>query len=296
MALDDVGANPRRLANAIHEQLDDPPGPLPVHDIALALDISEVREEWLTNLEGALITMPERDKGKILVNRASIPQRRRFTLAHELGHFLNPWHQPTTATGFECTRSDMAAGDLQSRDCHRRQEAEANSFAIELLTPRKHLSQHLEGDADLRGVVAIAAAFGISREAAARRYVSLHPDTTAVVFSRNGFFYYAELSTEFPVLCLRRGMALPITIADPLRPGFPNMRMRHEPTGSVQRRSGNSRSSNSDNARAPRSRCFASSAPKTMMRFSRTSPIGSALGPIAPKPHVADSPANLPFA
>jgi hypothetical protein len=107
MALDDVGGNPRKLAEAIHIQLGDYPGPVPIYEIARALDVVEIRESPLFNLEGALITSPEKGYAAILVNSRSSPQRRRFTAGHELGHFLNPWHNPPLGTGFACTQEDM---------------------------------------------------------------------------------------------------------------------------------------------------------------------------------------------
>src|SRR5688572_11398094 len=170
MELDEVGANPQRLAEAIHEQLGESEGPVSVYDISQALDIVEIREEPLVSFEGALVTTPERSWGSILVNANSSRQRRRFTLGHELGHFLNSWHIPTSPTGFWCSRSDMTAADVRSRDRYLRQEAEANRFAIELLTPRKRLRRYLISQADLHQVLAIAEDFQISREAAARRY------------------------------------------------------------------------------------------------------------------------------
>lgn len=48
-----------RLARAIPKQLELLSGP--VREIALALDIVEIREEKLDGFEGALITQPERD-------------------------------------------------------------------------------------------------------------------------------------------------------------------------------------------------------------------------------------------
>ncbi len=44
MELDEVGANPQRLAEAIHQQLGSGGGAVQVYDIARALDIVEVRE------------------------------------------------------------------------------------------------------------------------------------------------------------------------------------------------------------------------------------------------------------
>src|SRR5437868_663307 len=104
MLLDDIGYNPERIAEAIHAQLGDMSGPVPVHALALALDIIEIREGRLTSFEGALLTTSERGYGSILVNTQSSLQRRRFTVGHELGHFLNPLHKPTVFDGFFCSR------------------------------------------------------------------------------------------------------------------------------------------------------------------------------------------------
>lgn len=209
IALDEVGANPARLASAIHKQLGDGRGAVPVTEIAKALDIVEIRVEPLTNFEGALVTIPERGFGSILVNQRSNNKRRRFTIAHELLHFLSPIHQPTSPDGFYCGVQDMIANDLDSQDLHVRQEAEANVFAIELLAPLKRIKPYLQGEPDLAAVLAMSLEMDISKEAAARRYVSCHGETLAVVFSNDGRFLYPQRSREFPWLTLRKNMALP---------------------------------------------------------------------------------------
>lgn len=55
----------------------------------------------------------------------------------------------------------------------------------------------------------MAREFDISREAAARRYVALHGEDLAVVFSQNGRFLYAERSRGCPWLHLTKGVAMP---------------------------------------------------------------------------------------
>jgi hypothetical protein len=94
MAIEDAGLNPDKLAAAVHAQLGLKTGAVPIHAIARALDIVDIREEPLRSMEGALIMRPDRDVGAILANANSSRQRRRYTVAHELGHFLNLWHQP----------------------------------------------------------------------------------------------------------------------------------------------------------------------------------------------------------
>jgi len=153
MEIDEAGRNdPVRLAEAIHRQLGSSSGPVPVREIALALDIVEIREESLASFEGALVTSHERSEGSILVNRSSNRQRRRYSIGHELLHFLNPLHEQTTANGFECSRADMAlSGRLDGGGLrrHDRQEVEANRFAIELLAPVTRMRSFLGGFADL---------------------------------------------------------------------------------------------------------------------------------------------------
>ena len=209
MTIEEVGANPVRLAEAIHHQLGDRPGAVPVADIAKALDIVQIRIEPLTNFEGALVTTTERDIGSILVNQRSNPRRRRFTIGHELLHFLNPWHQPTSPEGFWCGQQDMIANQINSEDRHQRQEAEANVFAIELLAPLQRIGPHLRGVPDLAAVLSMSDDLDISKEAASRRYASCHGDTLAVVFSRDNRFLYVHRSEGFPWVSLRKDLPLP---------------------------------------------------------------------------------------
>jgi len=209
IALDDVGANPEQIAQAIHAQIGERAGAVDVHEIAYALDIKEIREAPLKTIEGALITTAERSYGSILVNDCSSPQRRRFTVGHELGHFLNPWHRPTSQDGFRCSRSDMSVAAVKDQNRHMRQEAEANTFSIELLAPQKRVEQFLGDDADLERVLALAIEFDISKEAAARRYIALHQETLAVVFSKDSRFSYVVRANGFPWLYLRKGSPMP---------------------------------------------------------------------------------------
>jgi len=221
MALDDVGLNPEKLAAAIHDQLGHRPGPVPVHGIARALDILQIREEPLEGFEGALVTGQERDRGSILVNTRRSTRRRRYTVAHELLHFLNPTHRPTSLQGFWCSKIDMRLTALDDKDRHRRQEAEANTFAIELLAPLNKV-KHLVGERpDLKLVLAMARELDLSREACARRLVELHSETIAAVFSRAGRMLYAATSPDFPTLAVAKDelLSLPSTapVARPSR-------------------------------------------------------------------------------
>lgn len=209
MALADAGAAPARLAQAIHDQLDLAQGPVPMFDIARALDIHDIRIVSTKGFEAALVTTPERESGAVVLNADSAPRRRNFSLGHELGHFLNPWHTGAGDGGFQCSRSDMTASDAATQSRHLRQEAEANRFAIELLAPQRLMKPFLAGEADLSAITAAGEHLDISRAAAARRYVELHGAPLAVVFSHRGRVAFIDRSADFPFVELWTGNPLP---------------------------------------------------------------------------------------
>jgi hypothetical protein len=205
MAIEEAGPNPDKLAAAIHAQLVVKTGAVPIHAIAGALDIVHIREERLPGIEGALVMTPDRNRGAIFANARSSRQRRRLTIAHELGHFLNPWHEPPSPVAFACTAEDLRTPwrDL-SRDAkrHWQQESEANRFAIELLAPATRVKPLLKGIPDLEKVISLAENLHISKEAAARRYVELCEQPIAVVFGHKGNVAYFERHPEFSICFL----------------------------------------------------------------------------------------------
>jgi hypothetical protein len=209
MELDEAGSNPQAIAKAIHQQLGTKSGTVPVHEIATALDIYEIRAEALTSFEGALLTTPERAYGSVLVNKGSGYRRQRFTVAHELGHFLNPWHRPTSNYGFSCSRQDMRLQNANDADRHRRQEAEANAFAIELLAPLILIAAYLRGQPDLQEIRSMSEELDISKAAAARRYISLRDECLALVFSHQNRFLFADRNLDFPWIDFDEGQLLP---------------------------------------------------------------------------------------
>ena len=134
MAVEEVGSHPERLAAAIHDQLGLAAGPVPVEAIAAALDIAEIRIADRRPRGSARHHGGARRRNDLV--RAGAPRpRRRFTIAHELGHFLNVWHDMTTPIGFACSATTwhLVARRLRpNTPQHWFQEAEASRFAIEL--------------------------------------------------------------------------------------------------------------------------------------------------------------------
>lgn len=77
--------------------------------------------------DGISVKPKSAERPLIVVNSDNPPTRQTFTLAHELGHVLIPWH-----VGTICSHID---NDLNREDEYYRQEGEANRFASELLVP-----------------------------------------------------------------------------------------------------------------------------------------------------------------
>jgi IrrE N-terminal-like domain len=93
---------------------------------------------------------------RLIVNRRRPTTRRRFTLAHELGHFLISWHLGTIVCHTDLRETeDDATADLT---VHRTIEREANGFASELLMPQSWLRGLLTTQPVAEGIAAIQAA------------------------------------------------------------------------------------------------------------------------------------------
>ncbi|MYA62927.1 MAG: ImmA/IrrE family metallo-endopeptidase [Dehalococcoidia bacterium] len=211
MDLDDVGASPQRIAEAVISQIPDLPIPIPVEEIACALGIVEIRIEPIKSFEGALITTgPEKAEGSILVNARSHPRRRRYTIGHELGHFLHPLHVPP-AGGFHCTSDDMSRNNSAGVDTRIRQEIQANAFAAELMLPRSVFLRDLKRmrGLDLEHITELGNKYQVSKEAVARRYVHFQEEPSAIVFSHKGRVRYFCKHDDFPWLDVRSGAPVP---------------------------------------------------------------------------------------
>ncbi|MBY6163254.1 ImmA/IrrE family metallo-endopeptidase [Mameliella alba] len=76
---------------------------------------------------------------KISVNKADTYYRQRFTMAHELGHFL--MHTHLIGEGVDDSRAYRSSpeGNFFNRSIGRREETQANQFAAKLLLPKSVL-------------------------------------------------------------------------------------------------------------------------------------------------------------
>jgi hypothetical protein len=138
-----------------------------------------IREVNSTNFEGALVRIPQTAGGIIAVKRGiREPGRRRFTITHEIGHFVLPGH------GQDERYCKSAAIESWRRDVIKRQEYEANKFASELLLPAKKLYPLVNANQlTLARIKDFAAQFHLALTATAVKCIEVTEEKCALVCS-----------------------------------------------------------------------------------------------------------------
>jgi Zn-dependent peptidase ImmA (M78 family) len=198
--LDGLGS-PTALAAKIHELEPQLPTRVPVEDLCRHLGIESIGELETDGFEAAIIMDDLKAGGVILVATGRSDQRRRYSIAHELGHFLIPAHRPSGRSSFECSLADLHLLAPKDRDRRRRIEAEANRFAAHLLMPPGVIRTRIrQTDSSLERVVALAREFGVSKEAIARAWVDAHREPVAVVLAHRGRIVRRYRNEDFPWL------------------------------------------------------------------------------------------------
>jgi Zn-dependent peptidase ImmA (M78 family) len=194
--------------------------PVPIQELCARLGILRIEDLDTDEFEGGLVTDAKRSEGTILVKPGGEP-RRRYTVAHELGHFLMAHHVPDQPGRFLCKSSDLLRTTAKEGDQRQRREVEANRFATLLLMPPHLLRGAMAGfhEPDLQHVLALARNFGVGKETAARSYVQYHPERIAIVVAGNGRVqrYYRSLS--FPAIICAVGS--PVAVHSLYHGGLP---------------------------------------------------------------------------
>lgn len=111
--------------------------PVPVDKIALKMNLAIVPTDLGDGVSGALVIKD--GNATIGINKTDSLLRRRFTIAHELGHYV--LHSSSTNKLFVDTQVLFRTEDGSKGD--RQKEREANAFAAALLMPEHILNQEL---------------------------------------------------------------------------------------------------------------------------------------------------------
>ncbi len=127
------------------------PGPTDVDGLAKVLGINVKR----ASLNGDISGMIERDSSKnkftIVVNNAHSAERQRFTIAHELGHYI--YHKDSIGDGIadDSAYRSTEAGKYHNTKIGTQEETQANKFAAGLLMPTTKIHKlQAEGHTDVK--------------------------------------------------------------------------------------------------------------------------------------------------
>lgn len=173
-------------------------GRVDLDEIAEKFNLS-VREKNLTGCDGALLRSATGSKG-IIVVKQSIREigRKRFTVAHELGHFV--LHGASAA----CISSDIG----QWSDTRQR-EKEADEFSAELLIPSDEVQPLINSHKpSLQLIGRVAEEYETSLSASGWRFCDIVSTPCAIIWSTSKVIQWLRKSDSFPFF-LRRGANVP---------------------------------------------------------------------------------------
>lgn len=153
-------------------------------------EIKAPRALDFSSFEGCLVRNPD-DPAEwgILFKEHATPERSRFTIAHELGHFI--LHR-ALKDRFECDNGGVTSGQFDGRNIER----EANEFASNLLMPLDLLRRFL-GDqrkVTLHLLSDIARTFEVSFEALCLRFIEATDQRAILIHWDQGFLKYQRAS------------------------------------------------------------------------------------------------------
>lgn len=166
-----------------------------VHGAILTSGFSDqlvIDRQHFDSFEGSLVRTDGTRKWTMLLNsRITHGRRRRFTFAHELGHFM--CHREL--------RSKFEDSEDSLNDFRDEIETEANIFASWLLMPANLLRTEFQGITwETETLRAIGNRFECSLQASALRYVELCSKPVAFVVSRDGMIIWAAKSKSAPYM------------------------------------------------------------------------------------------------
>lgn len=180
----------RHLARALLAELGQAP---PVDVEAAIAKFADVQEVLFPTSHDAVMIRAGVERPRVLVrpSPASGRKRRRFTLAHELGHIVIPWQ----AGAFFC-HADLVVAHAGTSNAD--MEGEAHAFASEFLVPTQWLQERLADQSVTAATVAeVTQAADVSIPVAAQAICGLEPGNIAIIATdASGVVTYAGKSPD----------------------------------------------------------------------------------------------------
>jgi IrrE N-terminal-like domain len=153
--------------------------------------ITKVLGEPLDGFEGGLFPSPSGKRRWLIAYNSAIQskERIRYTLAHELGHYL--LHR-RPGERIQCRPQDMSIWGGE----YKRREVEANRFAAGILMPKDDYCRQIDGHPiDLELFRFCAGRYGVSLTPVILEWLSFTPELAILVCSRDGFIEWGVSST-----------------------------------------------------------------------------------------------------
>ncbi|WP_418126476.1 ImmA/IrrE family metallo-endopeptidase [Variovorax sp. 160MFSha2.1] len=137
----------------------------------------QVRDRAMTGCEASLVGVGNR--GIVTVTTGISPERRRFSIAHEIGH----WEQHH-GQSFSCRVEERALDKVEKS-----KEREADDYASSLMMPRDMFKEAIKArksGVSLALISDLGAAFKVSFPAAAIRFAELSGEPVVLIFNGVG--------------------------------------------------------------------------------------------------------------
>ena len=196
----DHGRKPYRWANDLNTILSAVMGagrfPVPLEELIVdysrqrfpASPVVAIKGGSLGSFEGALYPVHDSTAWAIIYNEDVSPGRRRFTIAHEFGHYL--MHRDLFPKGIECSEESVTFRDGTAL------EQEADTFAANLLMPLDDFRQQLPPDVvpTLDDFGELADRYGVSLISCILRWLEYTDRRSMLVISRDDFVLWSKSS------------------------------------------------------------------------------------------------------
>jgi len=188
------------------------------YDLQLPVDIEALLSQYaeliiadipFDGVDGVCLNLKVPDKTtRVLVNKNTPRIRQRFTMAHELGHILIPWHSGTIIDHTELTSPNSASNYWTV-------EAEANKFAAELLMPYQYISDLINRNSNLAEIhKQIAMACNTSAIAAAIQLSQYLPSSIVYAYEKYGVIEFSGKTKGTYANSLNWGDTFPDNVFD----------------------------------------------------------------------------------
>ncbi|MET1253817.1 ImmA/IrrE family metallo-endopeptidase [Aliikangiella maris] len=177
--------SPKELVDEIYRQCPDITPPVPVKELAYAAGIIKIEPIDTESIEGMLVTGEGKEYGVIYFNKSNNRPigRQRFTIGHELGHFLLLHHNGNRT----CSNADVSFSSYSLDTI----EKEANDFSQLLLLPEHLLKKEFDSLLpSIENLQEISDLFQMSFEATANKCTKYGSKPFALFYSKDDKLRY----------------------------------------------------------------------------------------------------------